>query len=269
MKTSVTWKKEIATIENDLMEARTQPQKFAERCLARVKMFKDKVYSFDKDQLSCETEEGAAACENASNELKGLTPLSKLARHEALDQYASEICNQLCQSGALTSNLSDHPDIQTKLSGLGASSGTLICCVSINSLNVDDIVLNMIIDDGLPSRQNRRDILSPATKFVGIGYRAEHPKGKHLTVLLLVESVTFSPQPAMTESIFNDELQHQRDLQDQANYKLIQKLKDNVDLCMQAHKSADKEERPNIAFNQQAEEYNPYLAPNYPYVSKQ
>jgi hypothetical protein len=121
MKTSVTWKKEIAIIEKDLVEVRTQPQKFAERCLDRVKLFKDKVYSSDKDQISCETKRELSACENASNELKGLTPLSKLARHEALDQYASEICNQLCQSGELTSNLSDHPDIQAKLSGLGAT----------------------------------------------------------------------------------------------------------------------------------------------------
>jgi hypothetical protein len=30
-----------------------------------------------------------------------------------------------------------------------------------------------------------------------------------------------------------------------------------------------RKSRPNSAYNQQAEEYNPYLAPNYPFVGKQ
>lgn len=264
-----TWKKEITIIEKDLVKVRTNPKEFAQRCLDRVKLFKDKVYSSDEDQISRETIEGASACENASNELKELDPLTKLKRHEALDKYASEICKKLCQSKELTFDLSSDSEIQAKLSGLGATSGTLVCCISINSLNVNDIVMDMIIDDGLPNRQNRKDILAPDTKFIGIGYRPKHPKGQHLTVLLLVESVTLAPQPQLTESAFNNELQHQKDLQDLAAHQLIDQVKTNVKECIQVHKSVDKTGRVNSAYNQQAEEYNLYDPPNYPFVGKQ
>lgn len=263
------WDKEIAIIEKDLVEVRTDPKKFAERCLDRVKLFNDKIYSSDKDQASCRTKEGAVACENASNELKGLAPLSKLTRHKALDQYANEICKQLCQSGELTFNLSNHSEIKAKLSGLGATSGTLVCCISINSLNVNEVVLNMVIDDGLPNRKNRKDILAQDTKFVGIGYRAKHPKGQHFTVLLLVESVTLAPQSQLTESAFHKEQQHQREIQNLAAHELVGQVKNNVEVYIKAHEAKSKEGKIYSAYNQQAEEYNLYGPPNYPFVGKQ
>lgn len=155
----------------ELNKARFNPKKYAELYIApRARRFKRKLY-----EGAVETVEGARAVRECVKYMSGLGSLSLLEPAEGLSNlararaYEQSRTNQAAHTGYYESTLSERMGRY----GSFASSGE---SVSYGRTSAREIVVQLLIDDGIKERANRKKILNPAFTFVGTGYTDRHEK---------------------------------------------------------------------------------------------
>ena len=157
--------------ENEILEeinfARTKPAEYA-KMLEGMKQYYDGNTFKLPERISSRTIEGIKSLNEAIEVLKVLKPLEPVAINCSAVRASRDQLGDLQKSGAFTHFGSDGSSPQERLkkylSGTFYSSENL----SRNTKTVRDIIRIMILDDGLPSRQHRKNLLDSRFKFVGI-----------------------------------------------------------------------------------------------------
>ena len=163
-------------IEKDVIlemnKVRTNPKKYAELYIQpRLKYYSGKNYSVP-GQITIVTQEGAAAVNacitalNRANSVGVLTPergLSIAAKDHVADQ------SRTGQTGHDGSDRST-PETRMKKYGMFSGSWTLGENITYGETTGRDIVCGLLIDDGVPSRGHRTNIMNRAFTQTGVGY---------------------------------------------------------------------------------------------------
>jgi uncharacterized protein YkwD len=183
----------LSGVEKDVVletnKVRTDPKKYAELYIQpRLKYFSGKNYSVP-GQITIVTQEGAAAvngCIAALNRAKAagiLSPESGLTR--AVYDHAAD----QGKTGQTGHGGSDGSTPFTRIARYGKGGNPAGENISYGGNTGRDIVCQLLIDDGVPSRGHRTNIMNGSYTQTGVGF-GTHPQYRYMCAIVYAKGYT-------------------------------------------------------------------------------
>lgn len=169
-----------ADIVAELNAARTDPAAYARKARALRELFVgDRVER--PGEIALLTREGTAAVDEAIGFLEAQPPLPALRDSPLLGQAAADHAGEQAGTGAVahTGANGSSPSDRMRRYGRWSATGEAI---AYGSHRAEDVILQLIIDDGVPDRGHRRILFNPAYTLVGVAC-APHPIWREVCVL--------------------------------------------------------------------------------------
>ena len=152
---------------DELNFARTKPKEYAEIINLRRKNFKGKIYK-EPGKIDIKTNEGVSALDEAVSLLRKTKPMPPLTMSGCLILAAQQHVNDIGPRGIVGHYGSDgsapHDRIEKYTSCL-YSSGE---CIAFGSDSPRDVVIDLLIDDGVRDRGHRKLILDADFIIAGV-----------------------------------------------------------------------------------------------------
>jgi hypothetical protein len=180
------------SILDALNRMRTDPVGFADLIEARTPFYQGKVLRLPGHK-PLQTHEGVAPLSQAVDQLDGLSPLPALKYSAALHASALAHGRDIGSRGVVSHEGKDGSsprDRMNRFAGIGGMSGEAI---SFGLEEPEDIVIELVVDDGVPSRAHRALLLNPQFHFAGV---ACVPHSYYRTACIIDLSQSVGPKPA-------------------------------------------------------------------------
>jgi len=179
----------MSTIEKDVIlemnKVRTNPKRYAEMYIeSELKYYNNKFYE-RPGQIRILTSEGKAAVEECIRELIAaeavgiLEPLKCLALAAQDHRKNQGATTQVGHTGVDRSTVRTRMERHCKASGAWALAEN----ISYGPTTARDIVVQLLIDDGVPNRGHRINIMNGNFTQTGVGFGA-HKKYNHMCVIV-------------------------------------------------------------------------------------
>jgi uncharacterized protein YkwD len=110
------------------------------------------------------TKEGTAAVDEAIRFLRNAQPQPPFAHSPGLSQAAADHCADQASGGF------GHGNTGARISRYGTSNGYWGENISYGKSSARDVVIALIIDDGLRARKHRKNIFNPNFNFAGAAF---------------------------------------------------------------------------------------------------
>jgi uncharacterized protein YkwD len=161
----------LSQLEQDVVRelnlARTDPKRYAD-ILSKMRPYFHGHYLERPGEATLVTQEGVAAVDEAIRFLRSTDPLSAVRSSRGLSQAAkTHVKDQ--QSGALGHTGSDGSQPWDRMARYGAWQGGVAENISYGGNSARGVVIQLIVDDGVPRRGHRFTIFNAAYRFVGVG----------------------------------------------------------------------------------------------------
>ena len=184
----------MSTVEKILEEinhCRSDPSQYSSKLSKTLRYFKGNTYHKPGHQ-AVETEEGASNVLACINYLKSVRKVPPLAPSHALSLAAQRHADDIGPSGRTSHIGQDGSEPSDRVEKFASWSGHLGENIDYGNSSPEDIVLSLLVDDGVPGRGQRLNLMKREHKYVGVGfgYHAEH---RYLCVLVFAELVLESP----------------------------------------------------------------------------
>lgn len=173
-------------ILNEINEARANPLKFALYLEDYKKIFKDKT-AYYKDGRAIVTMEGTAVIDEAIAFLKALPKLPPYNLSKGLSTAANSQLTDLRENSSLGHFGKDGSNLMQRLSRFGSYGNLTAENITYITPNVRDIVISMIVDDGVKHRGHRKNIFSRDFKQIGPAF-GKSLKDENLCVVIFADS---------------------------------------------------------------------------------
>jgi uncharacterized protein YkwD len=135
------------------------------------------------------TTEGVAAVNDAIAFLKLPKKLKNFNLSHGLSQAANVHVRDMIANNTSGHKGSDGSLPPARVSRFGHWDGAVKENISYHALSVKDVVLNMLIDDGNPKRDHRKNLLSPDLKFIGVA-SGENARFGRICILVFTGAFT-------------------------------------------------------------------------------
>jgi len=119
-------------------------------------------------KIAMATNEGASALEECIRELERTRPISSLFPQKGLVQAARDHTRDQGATGEIGHTGSDGSSLETRLNRYGKWNNSAGENISYGYDDARKIVVSLLIDDGVPSRGHRRNLLNKSFNFVGV-----------------------------------------------------------------------------------------------------
>jgi len=160
---------------HELNKVRSDPKRYAEQYMEELRSAYDgKLLTFE-GQIPIRTQEGIYPLEECIKVLKKTPPLPILQPAKGLSRAAEELVEDQQRNGRIGHVSSKGANPQKRIETYGKWE---ICAsedISYGNFIARQIVISLLIDDGVPTRGHRKNILNPCTRFAGVA------KGSHST----------------------------------------------------------------------------------------
>lgn len=169
-----------ADIVDELNAARTDPAAYARKARALRALFVgDRVER--PGEIALLTREGTGAVDEAIAFLEAQPPLPALRDSPLLGRAAAEHAGEQARTGAVAHAGADgsSPSDRMRRHGRWSATGEAI---AYGSRRAEEVILQLIVDDGVPDRGHRRMLFNPAYTLVGAAC-APHPVWREVCVL--------------------------------------------------------------------------------------
>jgi len=165
----------------EMNAARTDPKAFAAHLQRHRALFEGKRYRPPGAAYFVRTQEGPAAVDEAIAFLKRQRPLPPLAWAEGLARSAAELVRDQAQSGE-TGHGRGKLEMEGRVSRQVEWTGSIGENISYGTNDGRDVVIQLIVDDGVPGRGHRVNIFSPDFRLAGVAC-GPHPTIRTVCVI--------------------------------------------------------------------------------------
>ena len=165
---------------NEQNRVRTNPESYIEKLERATKFFKDKIFRHPAE-LPIETYEGVQGLYNAIEFLRNQEAVEPFKYVNELSQACKDHAKDLGSKGLSSHESSDGNGLSERIEKYiewdGAIAENLDFCYKF----AENIVMNLIVDDGSKEKHQRFNLFNPDFKFAGVGCDA-HKTFKICTV---------------------------------------------------------------------------------------
>jgi uncharacterized protein YkwD len=151
----------------EMNAARTDPKGFMLHLQRHRRLFEGKRYRPPGTNVYVVTREGTAAVDEAISFLKRQRPLPPLKWEEGLARSAAELARDQAKSGE-TSHGRGRLAMKARVDRQVSWTGRIGENISYGPGDGRDVVLQLIVDDGVPERGHRANIFSPDFRLAGV-----------------------------------------------------------------------------------------------------
>jgi centrin-1 len=182
----------------ELNLCRADPRQYAAKLEKTLKFYKGNVYSRPGKE-PIETEEGRSNVQSCISLLKSSARLPTLTASAALSKAASLHAGDLGQSGQLGHVGSDGSSPEQRIERFALWQGHIGENIDYGNDSAEDIVISLLVDDGVADRAHRLNILSPDHLLAGAA-SAPHSEMGSVCVILFAQALSEKPdeKPAAT-----------------------------------------------------------------------
>ena len=174
-------KAEIAIVM-ELNTARQTPRAYAEYLRAFRRQIKDG--DIVRGNVRIRTKEGVAAIDEAIAFLEKQRPMPPLSISRGLTLAARVHAEEQAKTGAVGHEGADGSFVADRVSRFGSWKKVIGENIAYGFDEPRDVVMQLIIDDGVPDRGHRKNLFNSKYRRIGIA-NATHPKYRHLSVHVL------------------------------------------------------------------------------------
>ncbi|MES2766593.1 MAG: CAP domain-containing protein [Bacteroidota bacterium] len=162
-------------IIDELNLARTNPRAYASILKQRRQYYKGKVYSAP-GQRAIGTTEGLKALDEAIRYLESVSPMQALSYSDGLSKAAMDHVNDIGPKGMMSHVGSNGTRVNKRIERYGQWNDLCGENIMYGSYTARDIIISLIVDDGVADRGHRRAIYTPDYAVVGtaFGYHSEY-----------------------------------------------------------------------------------------------
>ena len=148
--------------------ARTDPAAYARLLEEMLPRFRGKLYD-RPDRVTIETQEGADAVREAIVTLRRTRALNPLTFSPGLAHAARDHAEDQGPSGGIGHAGTDGSRTTDRISRYGTWGGSAAENIAYGSETARDVVIDLLIDDGVAGRGHRANILDADARFAGAG----------------------------------------------------------------------------------------------------
>lgn len=176
-----------------LNEARTDPAGYAARLREYRNHFEDKVVHLPGRDVGLRTREGVVAVDQAIAFLARQKPVTPLVGAPELAASAKELVDAQVLAGGTGHAATDGSDAKVRIKK-HKGSGLTAEVLSYGTNDAASVVRQLIVDDGVPSRPNRKILFEDKYRKVGVAC-GSHPVNRSVCVIDLATFVNLAPRP--------------------------------------------------------------------------
>jgi uncharacterized protein YkwD len=178
-------------IVGELNRARTNPAEYA-AFIAQLRPYYEGALLKRPGKTPLRTQEGARAADEALQFLRAADPLSPLRPSRGMSAAARDHVADTGPKGLIGHQGSDGSDVGQRLNRYGAWDGQVGENIAYGPTDARDIVLGLIIDDGVPGRGHRQNIFHPSYHVVGVACGA-HARFQTMCVITFATEYAEAP----------------------------------------------------------------------------
>lgn len=162
--------------------ARTKPHVYAGYMREIRKNFRGKSYRMPEKNTFLQTSEGVAAVDEAIRFLDRQKPLAALVWSPGLASAAADLVKEQSSSGTTGHNGKRSGGMRERIERHGTWSGSIGENIAYGPFNARLLVMQLIIDDGVPDRGHRKNHFSTAFNVAGVAC-GSHPDFEGMCVI--------------------------------------------------------------------------------------
>ena len=164
----------------EIYSVRKSPSTYADKILGYKQYFKGTILRIPGSKGGVQTEEGFAAYQEAAQVLKSSKPLDEIVPSKALGKIANDYLERM---KTLDPDKIGEIDLDSIIKKYGTYTGTFNNIMDFGSPSPELVVINLLANDGDPSRSNREFVLNEESKKVGIA-SGQHVTYGYLTIIV-------------------------------------------------------------------------------------
>jgi uncharacterized protein YkwD len=171
---------------DELNEARTDPETYAQK-IESFKRFYAGHYIYIAGQTQIKTREGVQAVNEAIEFLRSVEPVPPLKISRGLSLAAQDHMKDQGNTGLTGHRGSDNSTPGQRINRFGKWIGSFGENIEYGNFTASEIVMQLIIDDGVPDRSHRLNIFNENYTLVGVSCGPHHSFGS-ICVMNFAES---------------------------------------------------------------------------------
>lgn len=167
---------------NEINLLRSNPKLYAEKHIAPLAKYYDrKIWHYPGD-IPIQTKEGVKALHECVRELKEQPPLPVMHPNKQLTLAANDHQKDQEKSGETGHIGRDCSDLKERIERYGNWQVRIAENIAYGNSNARQVIIFLLIDDGIKSRGHRANLLHPELKSIGIAC-GSHPRYKTMCVM--------------------------------------------------------------------------------------
>lgn len=156
-----------AEVLREMNLARTQPRLYAQ-VLERRRQYYQGNHFKRPGEITLITNEGLTAVDEAIEFLLRVKPVGVLSPSRGISRTAKDHVDDQGSSGGTSHRGNDGSRMSDRVSRYGRWSGKIGENISYGQSDARDVVIQLIVDDGVPSRGHRKNMFDPDFRVVGV-----------------------------------------------------------------------------------------------------
>jgi hypothetical protein len=168
MSTNINYQKieqEIFKLQNEI---RKDPQSYVEKLENSLKFYQNNILSRE-NEIPIPTYEGVEAVKDAITFLKNQQPVPELAYNKEMSLSCKDLINDIGPKGLVSHEGIENKNLYNRLEKYCDWDGAIAENLDFGFKIPENIIMNMVIDDGDENRYQRKNLFYPDFRYVGIG----------------------------------------------------------------------------------------------------